>query len=72
MSQEQTQNPPLEEKYEGLTSGPRDGVASEVAIDVEGEVADLEGHGLSSKGGAVLLVVLSYFTVTSMQPLPDP
>lgn len=42
MSQEQTQNPPLEEEYERLTSGPGDGVASEVAIEVEGEVADLE------------------------------
>lgn len=48
------------------------GVAPGVAIDVEGEVADFEGCGLSSKGGGVLLAVFSYFTGTlPMQALPD-
>lgn len=48
------------------------GVALEVAIDVEGEVADFKGCRLSSKGGGVLLAVLSYFTGTlPTQALPD-
>lgn len=38
-----------------------------MAIDVEGEVADFEGCGLSSKGGGVLLAVF----LTSLEHCPS-